>query len=92
MRAKTLGGKAVAKNCFSVIVNILDLTASQYNDLQADVDPPVGVFLKTLSYLCFSCNFHTFGGIKELKEHIEAEQHTTNGDHLKNMIPERRNL
>ena len=92
MRAKTLGGKAAAKNCLSVIVTILDLTACQYNDLQADVDPHVGVFLKTQNYLCFSCNFHTFGGIEELKEHLEAEQHTTNGDHMTNIIPERRNL
>ena len=92
LRAKTLGGKGAAKNCLSVIVNILDLTTSQYNDLQADVDPPVGVFLKTPNYLCFSCNFHTFGGIPELKKHIEAEQHATNGDHFTNVVEKRTNL
>ena len=77
IKAKTLGGKVASKNSLAVIVNILDLSTSQYNDLHADLHSLVTA--RNPNYLCYSCNFHTQGGIEELRKHTQSEQHITSG-------------
>ena len=44
------------------------------------------------NFLCFSCNFLTFGGIEELKIHLETKEHEISSCHLENLVQERRNL
>ena len=90
MKGKTLGGKVAAKNSLSVILNILDLSSSQYNDLQAHVDNMDKTAIP--NFLCFSCNFLVFGSIDELKTHIETKEHEIRCRHLGNLVEERMNL
>ena len=77
MKVKTLGGKVAAKNCLSVILNILNLSSSQYNELQEHVDTTTN--LGNPNYLCFFCNFLAFGDIGKLREHIETEHVVSSG-------------
>ena len=75
MKVKTLGGKLAAKNCLSVILNIL--TSCQYNNLQEHVDTTAN--LGNPNYLCASCNFLAFGDIGKLRKHIETEHAVSSG-------------
>jgi len=72
MKVKALHCQIHDKNILSLIVNIFNLSMSQYSDLQKHMDHLLTS--KIPSFGCFSCNFLA-DEIDDLKTHIETEQH-----------------
>jgi len=83
LKAKALHSKIAVMNCIAVLMSILDLSMSQYNDLYKHVDKLVTATIP--SFMCFSCNFLVDSDIEELRSHTKTDQHLLSLDNLTNV-------
>ena len=61
-------------DCLSLLMNILEMSLTQYNELYRHVDRLAGEAVP--EFLCFSCNYAEYGRISSLSRHTQSEAHT----------------
>ena len=68
------------QNCLSLLMNILEISMKQYNDLYNHVDKLASQPIP--NYLCYCCNYAEYGRVSGLVKHSQSPEHVTSVQRL----------